>query len=297
MFKKLSTLAIAGGILASLFGFAGSAAAAAPGSDPNTASAPMGQWMPISVGQQVWFAFNYAGDGSQILARMNVVPTTAAGFEIWTPTQFQQYVQGSTVTPIGRGATNTLFGGDQVWTGNFNEAGTYYAIVSQTGSDAGNFALSVTGSGVSYLPAPAAKPAAPATKPAVPATKPAAAATKPAAAAAGSTPNNPAPIDQWESLTVGQQRWYSFQYPGDKSQITLAMVVDPAGTAGFQVLTPAQFQQYLQDGTITAVGQGSVDNSINADLVWSGNFDIPGTYYVLVSQTGSTPSNYMLAFH
>jgi hypothetical protein len=436
MFKKLSTLVMAGVIFVSLLGFTGGsvALAATAGSGPESALAPAGHWMPLAVGQETWYSFNYAGDGSQILARMGVSPADSATFSVWTPANVQQRAQGATVTPIGQGAANNAFGGDLVWTGNFNVPGTYYIVVDQAGSTPGYYALTVSGSGV-YLPqtkqvkAPASgtKPMAPtgnaaalaagqqhwytfdyagdnseilarmsvnptgssefsvwtpalfqqlgqagpgdkvdpvgrgsvdnglggdlvwqgkfdapgtyhilvdqtgsvpgtyalnvtgngvtiptpaklaaikaptatAAKAVTPSVTPAKPTTtaKPAAAAVGSSPNNPAPLDTWEALGVGQQKWYSFQYPGDKSQVTLAMVVDPAGTAGFQVLTPAQFQQYQQDGTITAVGQGSVDNSINADLVWSGNFDIPGTYYVLVSQIGSTPSNYMLAFH
>ena len=438
MFKKFSTLVMAGVILASLLGFTGGsvALAAAAGTGPGNALAPAGKWMPIAVGQETWYAFNYAGDGSQILARMAVDPANVATFAVWTPANLQQWSQGQTVIPVGRGTVNNALGGDLTWTGNFMTPGTYYIVVDQAGSVPGNYALTVSGSGVYFpqtkqvkAPASTAKPMAPtgtslplavagqhwytfdyagdkspvtarmsvdptgssefsvwtpalfqqlgqagpndkiepvgrgsadpglggdlvwkgqfdapgtyhilvdqtgsvpstyalnvtgtgvtiptaaklatikaptaaAAKPATPAkattATTATTAAKPAAAVAGANPNNPAPLNAWESLAVGGQKWYSFQYPGDKSQVTLAMVVDPAGTAGFQVLTPAQFKQYQQDGTITSVGQGGVDNKINADLVWSGNFDVPGTYYVLVSQIGATPTNFMLATH
>jgi len=285
-------------LLVSAFGFAGTstAFAANAGTGPNDALAASGQWLPLAVGQQVWYAFQYAGDGSQILARMSVVPTGIAGFEIWTPAEYQQYLQGNTVTPVGRGSANVDFGGDLIWSGNFDTAGTYYVIVTETGPNPGNFSLSVTGDGVSYLPAQTAT-AAPAssTAPAASAT-PAAAPT--ASAMTGTGPNNALPIaGQWTPLAVGQQVWYSFQYPGDGSQVTLAMSVDPAGAAGFEVWTPAEFQQYLQGNTVTPVGRGSVDNAISGDLVWSGNFDVSGTFYVIVSQTGPNPANFMLAFH
>ena len=95
-------------------------------------------------------------------------------------------------------------------------------------------------------------------------------------------------------LTVGQETWYAFQYPGDGSQVTLQMSVDPTSSAGFKVLTPAQLQQWAQGATVNPVGRGSANTNLGGDLSWSGNFDTAGTYYVVVNQNGSVPSNYSI---
>jgi hypothetical protein len=356
MLRKLSALVVSGAIVVSTLGFTGAtiALAAAPGSGSNSAMAPAGNWMPVAAGQQEWFAFHYAGDNSQILARMSVDPADSAGFEIWTPAQFQQYQQGNAVTPVGRGSVNNNFGGDLTWSGNFDTPGTYYVVVTQTGPNAGNFSLNVSGDGVTFLPAqaaPAARAAAPVHKTTAKTTASKATAAKTAAsktsasktlaasakatnvatrtsattskakataaktatsktkakataaktaisktkAPAGSTPNNAAQFSHWDTLGVGQQRWYSFQYPGDNSQVTLDMTVDPANPASFEVWTPGQFRQYQNGETVTPIGRGTVDNAANGDLVWSGHFDTAGTYYVIVSQTGPDAAGYMLA--
>jgi hypothetical protein len=274
MFKKLSTLVMAGVIFVSLLGFTGGsvALAATAGKEPESALAPAGKWMPLAVGQETWYAFNYAGDGSQILARMGVDPAGSATFSVWTPANVQQRAQGGTVTPVGQGATNDLFGGDLVWTGNFDLPGTYYVVVDQAGSTPGNYALTVSGSGVSFpqpkqvkAPAGGAKPMAP---------------------TGNSTP-----------VAVGQQHWYTFDYAGDNSEILARMSVDPTGSAEFSVWTPALFQQLGQAGPgdkVDPVGRGSVDDGLGGDLVWQGNFNTPGTYHILVDQTGSIPSSYSL---
>ena len=274
MFKKLSTLVMAGVIFVSLLGFTGGsvALAATAGSGPESALAPAGKWMPLAVGQETWYTFNYAGDGSQILARMGVDPAGSATFSVWTPANVQQRAQGGTVTPIGQGAANDLFGGDLVWTGNFNLPGAYYVVVDQAGSTPGNYALTVSGSGVSFPQPKQVK-----------------------APASGAKPM--APTGNSSPLAAGQQHWYTFDYTGDNSEILARMSVDPAGSAEFSVWTPALFQQLGQAGPgdkVDPVGRGAVDNGLGGDLVWQGKFDAPGTYHILVDQVGSVPGSYSL---
>ncbi len=154
-------------------------AAAANGTGPGSALAPDGQWLSLSDGQQVWYAFQYAGDDSAILVRMNVAPTAGASFAVWTPDQLQAWEKGLEVKAIGHGSESSDFGGDQIWSGHFNTAGTYYIIVDHNGSVPSDFSVSVSGSGVSYT-APVAEEATPvaaATKSAPAATPTTAAAT------------------------------------------------------------------------------------------------------------------------
>jgi len=298
MSKKLYTIVMIAALVASAFGFtaSGALAASAAGTGPGDALTPAGQWTPLATGQQAWYAFRYEGDGSQILVRMSVDPASSAAFEVWTPAQVQQWAAGDKVSPVGRGSVDSALGGDLVWTGNFKTSGTYYVIVSQTGSTPANYSLQVSGSAVSFMktaekaaePASVAQTAAPAAT--------ATSAAKPAA----ETKSGKSPADaltaagQWAPLAVGQQVWYTFSYSGDGSQVQARMAVYPSGSADFAVWTAADLERSAQDSSIKPVGRGSVDNALGGDLVWVGSFNTGGTYYVVVTQNGSTPANYSL---
>jgi len=298
MSKKLYTIVMIAALVASTLGFtvSGAMAASAAGTGPGDALTPAGQWTSLATGQQAWYAFRYEGDGSQILVRMSVAPANSAAFEVWTPDQVQQWAAGNKVSPIGRGSVDNSLGGDLVWAGKFNTPGTYYVIVSQTGSVPANYSLQVSGSAVSFMkaaePASAAQTAAPAAEKATAATS----AAKPAA----ETKSGKSPADaltasgQWVPLAVGQQVWYAFSYSGDGSQVEARMAVYPNGSADFAVWTAADLERSAQDSSVKPVGRGSVDNALGGDLVWVGSFNTSGTYYIVVTQNGSTPAYYSL---
>jgi hypothetical protein len=102
-----------------------------------------GAWAPLAVGQQVWYAFPYNGDGSEVTVRMAADQSNAASFSVWTPDEARQFALDSTTQPVGRGSEDDSLGGDQVWAGNFNNGGTYYVVVTQTGPVPVNYQLSI----------------------------------------------------------------------------------------------------------------------------------------------------------
>ena len=109
----------------------------------------------LGVGQRAWYAFRYAGDGSQILIDLRATPEDSAGFAVYTP--------GDLETPVGRGSPQTmsrrltdgtvekveLYGGDPIWSGSFGSAGVYYVAVSQAGANLSTITLGISGAGVS----------------------------------------------------------------------------------------------------------------------------------------------------
>jgi hypothetical protein len=105
--------------------------------------APSGQWAPLAIGQRVWYAFNYSGDGSRVVVRMSIDQSNSATFAVWTPAELVQSAQDDTVQPVGRGSVNSTLGGDLVWAGSFNTPGTYYVVVTQTGSTPTNYLLTI----------------------------------------------------------------------------------------------------------------------------------------------------------
>jgi hypothetical protein len=139
------------------------AAASASGTGPDDARAPVADWLPIAPGESVWYAFQYGGDGSQIQIRMDVEPAGGAAFHVWTPEQIRRWGLGEEVHPIGRGSADPSAGGGLLWTGSFNDAGTYYVVVEHTRNQPGTsyYLLDVSGDGVSLSAAPATPPVTP----------------------------------------------------------------------------------------------------------------------------------------
>lgn len=302
MFKRLSVWLMAAAIIAGslALGMTGPGTALAAGLGPEDALTPDNQWTALTAGQPTWYAFNYAGDSSQIVVRMGVDATNPAAFEVWTPGQLAQWARGDSVSPVGRGASNDLFGGDLIWTGNFDTAGTYYVLV--TAASPTTYALQISGDGVSFL-----KPAAPAkaeTAAAATTTTTAMATTtgvKEATQVAAKAGQGPADAltatGEWRPLAVGQTTWYAFSYPGDGSSVTVRMSLGQSDSAAFAVWTPEALARAAQDDTVQPVGRGSASDLFGGDLVWTGNFNTPGTYYVVVTQTGSAPANYALTIN
>ena len=131
-------------------------AAGASGWGVDTATAPVNTWLSLDAGESPWYAFQYAGDGSQIEVRLQVQPEDSAGFVIWTPELIEQWGLGKPVEPVGRGSDDPFVEGMVSWSGSFTTAGTYYVAVEQTEGQPGTsyYLLQIEGEGVSF-PAPA----------------------------------------------------------------------------------------------------------------------------------------------
>lgn len=101
-----------------------------------------------------------------------------------------------------------------------------------------------------------------------------------------------APGDGWVTIQAGESHWYTFRDEGDNGQINVEMDVD--GSAGFAVYTPAQVTAWQNGGDLDSVGIGTSNGNVSADLLWAGNFNQSGDYYVVVSQRNSGSSSYQL---
>lgn len=135
------------------------ASASTLGTGPDDALLPSGDWQPLNPGDSSWYAFEYAGDGSQIRVRLEATPAESAAFAVWTPGEIERWRLGLEANPIGRGSVDPATGGVLVWSGNFNDAGTYYVVVERKGNQPGTsyYLLTISGDGVSLsAPSPAA---------------------------------------------------------------------------------------------------------------------------------------------
>jgi len=294
-FKKISMTVLAGALLVGLLSMAGGVALAAGpiGAGPADALTPSNEWGALGAGQQIWYAFQYAGDSSPIMVRVSADPSNAVSFSVWTQADVQDWTQGNAPDPVGRGSVSDLYAGDLTWTGSFNEAGVYYVAVESNGPMA-NYRLQISGNGVSF---PTAKPAQSTTESAPAAAQPATvAATTPAKTGYG--PGDAMTADgKWATLNVGQKVWYTFENFGTDYQSVVRMSVGPADSASFSVWTADQVRQWQQGEAVEPVGRGSANDLYGGDLVWTGSFNLTGAYYILVEQGGETPGNYALTIN
>jgi hypothetical protein len=118
------------------------------GTGPEDALSPTGEWMVLDVGQSIWFAFRYEGNGSGINAYMDVSPDAGTNFGIWTDDRIRLWALGEEVSPVGRGADNEFVCCDLSWAGSFAGPGVYYVKVEHGGAAPANFALRISGDDV-----------------------------------------------------------------------------------------------------------------------------------------------------
>jgi TolB protein len=139
------------------------ASAAAAGTGPDDALAPSGEWEPLKPGKSTWYAFQYAGDGSQIQIRMEVEPVGGAKFDVWTPKGVERWRLGLDTEPVGSGSQDPHAAGALIWSGSFNDAGTYYVVVEHASGQPGTsyYLLTIRGNAGSLSTSPPASTATP----------------------------------------------------------------------------------------------------------------------------------------
>jgi len=154
----LAGLLVLAGLLLAAWGPAVAAQAAPSGTGPDDALAVTGEWQQIGPGASRWYAFDYAGDGSQVQVRLEVYPEEGVTLAVWTPDGIRRRGLGLEADPVGRGSA----GADNVlsWAGNFTIPGTYYLVVAHAGQPGpASYRLTVEGAGVSVAaPEPEATP-------------------------------------------------------------------------------------------------------------------------------------------
>jgi hypothetical protein len=98
--------------LVAVLALVGRATATSPaGTGPDDALAPDGEWQPMDPGESRWYAFQYAGDGSQVEVGLQVDPHESATFAVWTPDEIRRWGLALEVEPIGRGSADPFAAG------------------------------------------------------------------------------------------------------------------------------------------------------------------------------------------
>ncbi len=113
--------------------------------------------------------------------------------------------------------------------------------------------------------------------------------TAAAADVTNTSPDAAAYIDsQTHPIAANTTLWYRFDYAGDLSQITITMPNGNASGLAFNVRTPMEISDWWETAP---VGRGSAKGD---DLLWTGNFNAPGTYYVEVINNNASGMGFQL---
>ncbi len=81
--------------------------------------------------------------------------------------------------------------------------------------------------------------------------------------------------------------WFRFEYGGDNTDVDVTLDANDASALRFNVYTPQAVIAWQNGETLKKIGEGSsVQNHARG---WSGRFNFPGTFYVIVYNDGDAP--------
>lgn len=269
------------------------AAFAEGGTGPDSALAPDGTWGVLDSGEQIWYAFDYAGNKDPLDILLKLEPSDGANFSLLTPEEMKLWQDTGKIEPIGRGGENKDIDADLSWNGSFPTAGRYYILLEDSAARDGitYYSLQLVEDGVPLKAAPtvAAEVAE--------ASAVAAAPIKEEVVIAGTGVDDAMAIKgEWQELPQGESQWYSFRYDGGEGQIKVNLDADSTKDIRFTLRTPADVEHWQKTGETKACGCGSKNDAESGDLFWTGNFTSPGLYYVVVEEMGDAAgaTNYAL---
>jgi hypothetical protein len=98
----------------------------------------------------------------------------------------------------------------------------------------------------------------------------------------------------WTELQQGATTWYGFTYAGDSSQILVTLDQASDNSAGFAIWTPEEVDAWARGQAVEPIGRGSPNPFVANQLLWSGNFNMAGEYFVVVQSTGPGVGYYAL---
>jgi hypothetical protein len=239
----------------------GALAAGAAGTDPTGAPYVDNTTHVVRPNDSVWYRFEYTGDHSQI--NIKLVDALRDGvsrglsFQVYPPSLMQEWWKND---GIGAGSPKD---NDLSWSGNSNESGTWWVKVENANPTEMPFDLVVTGDKVSFSP-----PTQPVTQVTLP----------PAAALIGNVvPDMALPLPgDTQTIPAQSTAWYRFPYDGSHDQILLTVPNGADEDLQVSVLTPEQVKTWWN---AKPVGRATPHDS---DLIWSGNAEEGGTWYIKV---------------
>jgi len=252
----------------------GAISVGAANSDPSSAPYVDNAIHSIGANVDTWYRFEYTGDHSQITVKLvdalHDGTNRGLSFQVYTPSQMQEWWKHD---GIGAGSRS---GDDLLWSGNAHESGTWMVKVMNANPSEMTFNLVVTGEKVSFVP-----PSEPAN---------AAAAPSIGTTLENENPNNAIAVDEnLKVIPANTTLWYRFPYSGTHEQAILKVIGGNKNLLRVHIHTPEQMKTWWN---VTPVGQATPKED---DLIWSGNSEQAGMWYVEVINDNTAPVSFQLA--
>lgn len=222
----------------------------------------------IPADSSVWYRFQYAGDHSQMTIRLVGAEDKGLAFQVYTPAQIVDWWDHD---GIGAGSPKD---NDLVWTGNAPEPGTWWIKVMNERAAPATFELVVSGKGVSFAEPPVI--------------------TAPIQSASVTLPVNALPtsafiVDTSTQLVPAKTTlWYRFSYDGERDQLIIKVPNGAENRLRVHVHTPTQMTTWWD---VLPIGQLTAQDN---DLVWSGNSNEAGWWYLEVMNDNNYPIGFTI---
>jgi hypothetical protein len=251
-------------VLAVMLLVLGGAVASATGVEP--VGTPYVDNAPHSIAPntEAWYRFEYNGKHDQILVRLVNARDDGLGFQVFTPNQMDEWWKND---GIGMGSPQ---GDDLIWSGNSHESGTWFVRLTNEKAIPQTFTLEVTGEGVSLTPPAVVVPQVQSV------VVPPLSNVEPGAALL---------LDSTAKvIPANTTLWYRFPYNGTNDQVILKIPKGWENHLQMRIHAPSQMNKWWSS-EVKPVGQGTPRNE---DLVWSGNSNEAGWWYVEVRNINPT---------
>lgn len=316
IYKAVGTTTIAGILLASAA--APPLYAQATTITPGTQTQVADEWKQLEPGASYTIEIHYDAHEkngqivSETLVELEMGKQNSVAFDVYTAAQYEKFVAGDDVTPVGRGNLKSAQTGNSyhdtklLWANRTSVSETFHIRVKNRSAGTSSFHLDVSGKGTTIQNAPAlalasavtAEPVATQSvaRSAVASTKAVLAdsvvADGPGSAiAAGSNAG---------TLAAGETRWYTFKYDYDHSsdaapkQATVQVKMNDKDSVAFEVWTPKQVREWTRGDKVNQLGAGSVFEDVDTTLIWVGSAKATDRYYVLVENLTDAPADYSI---
>jgi hypothetical protein len=286
----------------------------------------------IPAGAYLWYKFDYGGDSKKINVLVPNGGAVGLEFRVYTPDQAANIENDDKF--VGRGNRDQVScsdgkcaSPDLTWQGAFKQYGTYFILLINPTSTWKSYSLLITGENVSHgIPTPTPEPVptpvmtttmftltTPLTTtlpvpPVVP-VQPVAPVVPTPLSIPSPTPvkgvENDSPYtavyvrdNRDQSIPANSSVWYKFDYGGDRSRIMMVLYNGTISGIWFAIFTPDQAINFTDDKFI---GRGMTSPVLcdqgkctGNDFVWVGNFSVPGTYFIRVTNPNNKPWTFKL---
>jgi uncharacterized protein YraI len=258
-------------------------------------------WVRFADGTEGWiarFLTNYAGIAPTVSAPVLAQPSLAPAPTLNAAPQASLYVGPSTAYSIVRDVPS----GSQITILGQESTGAWLWVRLSDGTE-GWMARSVTdftgtapivAAPSSTVPTVSQPPLAP---PSTVVTVPGISGLPSEPASVHSFPVENALAANWQTLSAGQTRWFTFDSSGDEELIQIWMDVEPNDASGFHIFSESDARSIMAGANpddFAPIGSGTPNPNESGDLFWRGAFTEHGRYFVMIDNPSTSDASFSI---